>query len=85
MEMDEYSQSYRPKYYLVMERIVGVSLENLMNGVLIDKSGAYVDFAKELYDEYINDRPAFVKRITCAVCDGLEALHKFGYVHRDVV
>ena len=84
MEIDEYSQSYRPKYYIVMERIVGVSLENLINGVLIDKSGTYVDFAKELYDEYINDRPTFVRRITSAVCDGLDALHKFGYVHRDV-
>lgn len=84
MEKDEYSQTFRPKYYIVMERIVGVSLENLMNGVLIDKSGSYVDFAKELHEEYINDRPAFVRRITSAVCAGLDALHKFGYVHRDV-
>ena len=84
MEFDEYSQTYRPKYYLVMERIIGVSLENLMKGVLIDWSGAYVDFAKELYDQYLNDRPAFVRRITCAVCDGLSELHKAGYVHRDI-
>lgn len=84
MEFDEFSQSYKPKYYLVMERIVGVSLENLMKGVLIDKSGAYVDFAKELYDQYVNDRVAFVKRITVEVCQGLNALHAAGYVHRDV-
>lgn len=84
MEFDEYSQTYKPKYYLIMERIVGVSLENLMKGVLIDKSGAYVDFAKELYDQYVNDRVAFVKRITVEVCQGLNALHAAGYVHRDV-
>lgn len=84
MELDEYSNTYRPRYYLVMERIVGVSLESLMNGVLIDKSGAFVQFAKELYDEYINDRTSFVKRITLAVAEGLSALHAAGYVHRDV-
>ena len=84
MELDEYSQTYKPKYYLVMERIVGVSLENLMKGVLIDKSGAYVEFAKELYEQYINDRVGFVKRITLEVCQGLNALHSAGYVHRDV-
>lgn len=84
MEMDEYSKTFKPRYYLVMERIVGVSLESLMNGVLIDKSGAYVKFAKELYDQFIGDRPAFVKRIVSAVGEGLDALHKAGYVHRDV-
>lgn len=84
MELDEYSQTYKPKYYLVMERIVGVSLENLMKGVLIDKSGAFVEFAKELYDQYINDRVGFVKRIATEVCQGLYALHSAGYVHRDV-
>lgn len=84
MEFDEYSQSYKPKYYLVMERIIGVSLENLMKGVLIDKSGTFIDFAKELYDQYIGDRIGFVKRITIEVCNGLNALHNAGYVHRDV-
>ena len=84
MEFDEFSQSYRPRYYLIMERIVGVSLESLMQGVLIDKVGTYVDFAKDLYEQYMNDRPAFIKRIVGAVCQGLDALHKFGYVHRDV-
>lgn len=84
MEFDEYSQTFKPKYYLVMERIVGVSLENLMKGVLIDACGAYVDFAKELYDQYINDRVGFIKRISVEVCKGLSALHSAGYVHRDV-
>lgn len=84
MEMDEYSKTFKPRYYLVMERIVGVSLESLMNGVLIDKSGAFVQFAKELYDQYISDRSTFVKRIVSAVCEGLDALHKAGYAHRDV-
>lgn len=84
MEMDEYSGTYKPRYYIVMERIVGVSLENLMNGVLLDRSGAFVDFAKELHDQYISDRSAFIKRIVSAVGEGLDALHKAGYVHRDV-
>lgn len=66
MEMDEYSKTFKPRYYLVMERIVGVSLESLMNGVLIDKSGAYVKFAKELYDQF-RRQTCFCKtnRISC--------------------
>ena len=84
MEKDEYTKEYQLKYYLVMERIVGVSLEKLMEGVLIDTSGTFIDFAKELYEQYISDRSAFVKRIVSAVGQGLEALHNMGYVHRDV-
>lgn len=83
-ELDPVTQTIVIKYYLVMERLVGVSLEDLINGVVIDRSGATIDFAKELYKLYISNRKKFIYTVISKILSGLLELHKAGFVHRDV-
>lgn len=71
-------------YHVIMELLIGVTLESLMNGVTSDQNGMQIPFAAELYGQYIHHRDAAVIRIMKAVLSGLMALHDRGYIHRDV-
>lgn len=84
MEWDLYSQSYKPKYYVVMDRLVGVDLYSLMKGVTIDKSGYNVAYAQELYGKFVSDRLAFVGEVMRGVLNAIAELHEHGYIHRDI-
>ena len=84
MELDPYTNSYKPQYYVIMDRLVGVDLYSLTHGVTIDKSGYNVEYAQELYSMFINNRFEFVKTIMNNVFDAISALHSAGYIHRDI-
>lgn len=71
-------------YHVIMELLIGVTLESLMNGVTGDQNGMQIPFATELYGQYTHHRDAAVIRIMKAVLSGLMALHDKGYIHRDV-
>lgn len=74
----------RVHYHVIMELLIGVTLESLMNGVTCDQNGMQIPFAAELYGQYTHHRDAAVIRIMKAVLSGLMALHDRGYIHRDV-
>lgn len=74
----------RVHYHVIMELLIGVTLESLMNGVTSDQNGMQIPFAAELYGQYTHHRDAAVIRIMKAVLSGLMALHDRGYIHRDV-
>ncbi len=84
MEWDAATNSHVTRYYLIMERLVGVNLDNLLGGLTLDNSGIQVDYAKKLYDKYRNDKHNAIKLIVNNVLQGAAALHKSGYIHRDI-
>lgn len=71
-------------YHVIMELLVGVTLEDIMNGVTSDQNGMQIPFAAEIYSQYTQNRDAAVVRIMKSILSGLMALHDKGYIHRDI-
>lgn len=71
-------------YHVIMELLIGVTLEDLINGVTCNQNGMQISFAAELYGQYTHHRNAAVIRIMKSVLSGLMALHDRGFIHRDV-
>ena len=71
-------------YHVIMELLVGVTLENVINGVTSDHTGMQIPFAAEIHSQYIQNRYATVVRIMKPILSGLMALHDNGFIHRDI-
>lgn len=75
---------YTVHYHVIMELLIGVTLENVMKGVTSDQNGMQIPFAAEIYSQYVQNRYAAVVRIMKPILSGLMALHDKGFIHRDV-
>lgn len=85
VEYNQYSGSYTPSYYIAMERLIGVNLDEVIfKNVCHDRTGMEVPLAREFMDGYNNDRPRAVLSVVRDVLQGIAALHKSGYIHRDI-
>lgn len=73
-----------PRYHVVSELLHGVMLHDLLNGEYKDHNGEEVAFAKNLYEQYCNDRYGFTVFIIKSMLSGIMALHDNGYIHRDL-
>lgn len=71
-------------YNVVSELLQGVMLFDLLNGKTTDKFGNEVDFARELYTQYQNDKFGFAVFMVKNILSGIMALHDKGYIHRDL-
>ena len=71
-------------YHVIMELLIGVTLENIINGVTCDQNGMQIPFAAEVCNQYNQDRKTAVIKIMKAILSGLMALHDKGYIHRDI-
>ncbi len=71
-------------YHVVMELLVGVTLENMLKGVTQNKDGVQIPFAAEIHCQYLNNRVAASIRIMKALLSGLMTLHDRGIIHRDI-
>ncbi len=74
------------RYYMIMERLVGVNLEQMIEGGCNDKSGLPIPLAQELYVQYTDaeTKEIAVCRIIKSILSGVMALHDHGYIHRDI-
>lgn len=84
MEYDSYQKNYIVRYYIVMERLVGVTLSSLVSGCFIDRSGMHIPYAQSLYERYCSDRKGTVVGIMRQILAGVNELHIRGFIHRDL-
>ena len=84
MEYDSYQKNYIVRYYIVMERLVGVTLSSLVSGCFIDCSGKHIPYAQSLYERYCSDRKGTVVSIMTNILKGVGELHSRGFIHRDL-
>lgn len=71
-------------YHVVMELLIGVTLEDMLKGTTHDQHGMPIPFAAELHGQYLQNRIEAVTRIMKAVLAGLMTLHDRGIIHRDI-
>lgn len=72
------------RYHVVSELLIGVSLSDLLQGVVNDQMGNNIPYAQTLYKMY-NDNPClFAVTIVKKILSGIMSLHDAGYIHRDI-
>lgn len=81
---DKIAGTNKIHYHVVMELIIGVTLEDMLKGVAEDKQGVQIPFAREIRTQYQNNRTAASIRIMKALLSGLMSLHDRGIIHRDI-
>ena len=72
------------RYYMPMELLVGVNLDDVMRGVTTNCFGVQIPFAQQLYDLINTNKVKAISIITKAILAGIMALHNKGYIHRDI-
>lgn len=81
---NETNSTVKPHYHVIMELLTGVTLDELMQGIVADKQGLEIPFARELYTQYMHNRDQAVIRIIKCILSGIMALHDKGFIHRDI-
>ena len=84
-EFSQFTGGYIPSYYIAMERLVGVNLDEvLFKGIVTDRSGLVVPIADELRQSYEADRVSASISVMRSVLSGMSYLHQNGFIHRDL-
>lgn len=72
------------RYHVVSELLIGVSLSDLMQGIVTDQNGNAMPYAQNLYKLYTTSPEQFAVTVIKKVLSGIMALHDAGYIHRDI-
>lgn len=71
-------------YHVISEYINGVSLNDVLCGMVKNQFGVELEAAKKLYDDYKKDKLKVSLKIVGQVLSAIMALHDNGYIHRDI-
>lgn len=71
-------------YHVVSELLNGINLDELLEGHVDNHDGSPNPFAKKLYNQYQQNRKAFVGTVFRGLLSGISVLHDQGYIHRDI-
>lgn len=82
--IEETTGRAKSHYHVIMELLTGITLDELIQGVVCDKQGLEIPFARELYAQYMHQRDQAVIRIVKCILSGIMALHDKGFIHRDI-
>ena len=72
------------RYHVVSELLIGVSLSDLIQGVVTDQNGVAIPYAQTLYKLYNSSPEQFAVTVVKKILSGIMALHDAGYIHRDI-
>jgi len=72
------------RYHVVSELLIGVSLSDLMQGIITDQNGNPMPYAQTLYKLYNSSPEQFAVLVIKKLLSGIMALHDAGYIHRDI-
>lgn len=72
------------RYHVVSELLIGVSLSDLMQGIVTDQNGNPMPYAQNLYKLYTTAPEQFAVLVIKKVLSGIMTLHDAGYIHRDI-
>lgn len=72
------------RYHVVSELLIGVSLLDLLQGVVTDQMGNTIPYAESLYKMYNTNPCQFAVTVVKKVLSGIMSLHDAGYIHRDI-
>lgn len=71
-------------YHVVSELLDGVNLDDLLEGQTCNRDGSPNLTASKLYNQYQQNRKAFVGTVFRGLLSGISVLHDQGYIHRDI-
>lgn len=71
-------------YHVVSELLDGVNLDELLEGQVDNHDGSPNPSAKKLYNQYQQNRKAFIGTVFRGLLSGISVLHDQGYIHRDI-
>ena len=71
-------------YHVVSELLEGLNLDELLAGRAVNHDGKPNPTADHLFNEYKENRKAFVGTVFRKILSGVQALHDRGYIHRDI-
>jgi serine/threonine-protein kinase len=71
-------------YHVVSELLDGVNLDELLEGRVDNHNGTPNPAAKKLFNQYQQNRKAFVGTVFRGLLSGISVLHDQGYIHRDI-
>ena len=77
-------QGVKKRYHVASEFIDGVRLIDLVHGKTTNQYCEKLEEVENLYKLYKEDRLQFSVKIISEILEGVKALHKEGYIHRDL-
>lgn len=78
------SGAWVKRYYMPMELLIGVNLDDLLRGITTDQNGLRIPYAEELYSMFLSNKVKAIGLIGNAILAGIMALHNKGFIHRDI-